>query len=560
MRLRRVEITRFRGIEELRWDVGGNFVCLIGPGDSTKTTILDAIELALSPRWNVPFDDADFYAGKTDEPIIITVTVGDLPEELKSEAKFGFLVRGWSSAGELHDEPEEGDEPVLSIRLEVGSDLEPTWTVINDRNEEGKPIGARDRERLGCVRLGAFLDRHFAWGRGSVLSRLTVDGDGLNAILAAAARAARRAVAEGGPEKLKDLKSVAEEVQKIGADFGVAPKESYQPQLDVQSVSVGTGGLSLHDGQVPVRRAGLGTRRLLAVAMQRAASKTEGLSLIDEVEHGLEPHRVRHLLRVLRYSGEPPCPTHVLMTTHAPVVLGELRAEHLRVVRSVKGRTTVLPVPDQLQPVVRKASEAFLARKVVVCEGRTELGLCRGLDAQWAESGPSFGFLGVALADGGGTEAASVTQTFAYLGYDVALLGDSDVPLNPSVDELKHAGAKVFLWEGGVSLEQRMALDLPWEGVVALVQLAMEEHGCASVRDSVRSALDSEPLPDHPSSWADAPKLRKAIGWTAKKKGWFKRVDLAERLAEIAVQHWEAIRDTPLYRHLEDLRVWTHGN
>jgi putative ATP-dependent endonuclease of the OLD family len=36
-------------------------ICLIGPGDSTKTTILNAIEYALSPKWNLTFTDNDFY-------------------------------------------------------------------------------------------------------------------------------------------------------------------------------------------------------------------------------------------------------------------------------------------------------------------------------------------------------------------------------------------------------------------------------------------------------------------------------------------------------------------
>ncbi len=66
----------------------------LGPGDSTKTTILDAVEFALSPRWNIPFDDSDFYDADTSAPILITVTVEDLPEEFKSDAKFGCLARG----------------------------------------------------------------------------------------------------------------------------------------------------------------------------------------------------------------------------------------------------------------------------------------------------------------------------------------------------------------------------------------------------------------------------------------------------------------------------------
>ena len=61
--------------------------------------------------------------------------------------------------------------------------------------------------------------------------------------------------------------------------MGVAPQSEYKPYLDVKAVSVGLGGLSLHDGEVPLRRAGLGTRRLLAMAMQREAAKAGGLIL-----------------------------------------------------------------------------------------------------------------------------------------------------------------------------------------------------------------------------------------------------------------------------------------
>lgn len=134
MRIRRVEIERFRGIKKLEWNVGGDFVCLIGSGDSTKTTILDAIELALSPRWNIQFDDTDFYATDTSEPVVIRVTVGDLPAELISDAKYGLEARGWSPDGELHDEPGDNDEVVLTIQLRVDSSLEQSWTVINNRN------------------------------------------------------------------------------------------------------------------------------------------------------------------------------------------------------------------------------------------------------------------------------------------------------------------------------------------------------------------------------------------------------------------------------------------
>jgi hypothetical protein len=166
MRIRRLEIERFRGIKKLQWNIDGNFICLIGPGDSTKTTILDAIESVLSPRWNLAFDDTDFYEAQTVEPILIIATVGDLPDEIKNEAKYGYMARGWSTDGELHDEPGVDDEVVISIELRVDPSLEPTWTVCNNRNLDGKKISARDREKLGCARLGDFLDRHFSWDEG----------------------------------------------------------------------------------------------------------------------------------------------------------------------------------------------------------------------------------------------------------------------------------------------------------------------------------------------------------------------------------------------------------
>lgn len=566
MRLRKVQIERFRGIKRLDWNVGGRFVCLVGPGDSTKTTILDAIELALSPRWNVAFDDADFYEARTDESISITVTVGDLPDEVTSDAKYGLQARGWSPAGELHDEPQDGDELVLSIRLQVGASLEPSWAVINDREPEGRRIGAKDREMLGCTRLGDFLDRHFAWGRGSVLSRLTEAGDSLPGMLAEANRAARAKLADLGREDLPKLRSAAENVKKAGAILGVAPRVEYRPNLDVRAVSVGEGGLSLHDGDVPVRRAGLGSRRLLAIAMQREVAKARGLTLIDEIEHGLEPHRIRRVLQILRGSNRSEDRRDVLMTTHAPVVLEELEARQLRVVRSTDGVTQVIAVPDALQRIVRKASEAFLARKVLVCEGRTELGFCRRWDKYWAQTGPSFGLAGVALADGGGSDAPKVAQAFAQLGYDVALLGDSDKPLEPDESTLRSAGVQPLLWEGSVSLEQRVAHDLPWAGVAAVVDLAMSQWGEQSVRDAVRSRLPDQKtsLEGSPLEWSQQVSqeaLRTAIGRAAKeaRDGWFKRVDLAEELADIVLQNLDAIRDTDLARKMAVLRKWAHG-
>ena len=50
MKIRHVSVRNFRGIRYLEWNVRSDVVCLIGPGDATKSTVLDAIAYTLSPR------------------------------------------------------------------------------------------------------------------------------------------------------------------------------------------------------------------------------------------------------------------------------------------------------------------------------------------------------------------------------------------------------------------------------------------------------------------------------------------------------------------------------
>ena len=572
MRLLRVQIERFRGIKSLDWFVSGEFVCLIGPGDSNKTTILDAVELALSPRWSIPFDDTDFYDADTSQPFTITVTVGDLPAELKSDRKFGHHARGWLAPATLHDEPQDGDEVVLSIRLTVPSSLEPTWTVVNDREPDGVRIGAEDREKFGCTRLGEFLDRHFSWARGSVVAQLTSKGTSITSVLAEATRAARGAIALA-PTQLKPFNDAAVVAQRLGSSLGVQPRATYQARLDTSGVSLGSSGLSLHDGDVPFRRAGSGTRRLLAVAIQRDLAKAGGLTLVDEVEHGLEPHRLRHLLREFR-DGQGGKKGHVVMTTHAPVALAELEADELRVVRCDGGLTRVRAVEASLQPIVRKAADAFLARKVLVCEGKTELGVARGFDRWWSATGPSFIQAGIALTDGGGgrTEAPPAAIALAGLGYATAYLGDTDEPLVPDASALLGAGCEVIVWDGAMALEARLVADLLWTGIAEVVQLAMDLHGEEPVRDAIASRARVTPaqLAGPPAEWTrngiDEAVLRSAIGEAAQRhepakraKGWFKRVDYAEDLAAILISNWDSLAGKDLRLKLEQLRRWVHA-
>lgn len=487
---------------------------------------------------------------------MIEATVGPVAGPWISDQKFGLEVRGWGSDG-LHDEPLDDDEHVLTIRLTIDSSLEPRWEVVNDRQAQPRAITARDRESIGAMRLGGDADRHLAWGRGSALLRLTDSSDEMTQTLAAAYRSARQMVDATSLENLSRAAALASDGAKV---LGAGTSEPYRPALDT-SATAGAGALGLHQGNVPLRAAGLGTRRLAALAVQLASFPDGGIALIDEIETGLEPHRLRHL--VLREKAT----AQVLMTTHSEISVVELPCAELFVVRSVDGVTTVRPVPDHLQGSVRAAPEALLGRRIILAEGPTEVGLLRALDQPWTrERGAPPADRGVVLVAGGGSAAASRALGFSGLGFDVALLADSDVPLSPARAELAAGGVEVVVWSGDMCTEQRVALDLPWD-----VFQQMLEHASSLFNPDVpQAALDAVAsrlptnlgtgLDDWLATGFEELAIRSAAGHAAKAGGWFKRTDLGELLGRLVADALPRIGGTDLATKLAGLHDWAYAD
>ena len=74
-RVRAIEIKNFRGIKALSWYPAPGINCLIGPGDSGKSSVIDSIDLCLGARRNVQFTDADFHLLDVETPITIEITL-----------------------------------------------------------------------------------------------------------------------------------------------------------------------------------------------------------------------------------------------------------------------------------------------------------------------------------------------------------------------------------------------------------------------------------------------------------------------------------------------------
>ena len=247
-RIRKIEISNFRGIKNFDWLPSAGINCLIGPGDSGKSSVLDAIDFCLGARRNIQFTDADFYRLDVQSPISICVTIGELDDSMKSLETYGLYVRGFhAQSGLIEDEPEKEAETVLTVRLIVASDLEPSWSLVSDRADaqgQTRNLSWNDRTRLSPTRIGVMADYHLGWRRGSVLNRVSEERADASAAMVKAARDARTAFGDGAQEQLgATLGIVAATAKELGIPVG----ENVKAMLDAHSVSFNGGTISLHD-------------------------------------------------------------------------------------------------------------------------------------------------------------------------------------------------------------------------------------------------------------------------------------------------------------------------
>lgn len=219
-RIRKIEIINFRGLREFTWLPSPGINCLIGPGDSGKSSVLDAIDLCLGARRTVQFTDADFNNLNVTVPITISLTIGELDDALKSMEAYGLFLRGFrTDTGEVEDEPESEAETVLTLNLTVTSDLEPFWTLWSQRaaaQNLTRNLNWADRARIAPTRIGASGDFNFGWRRGSVLTRLSEERADVSAALAKAAREARAAFGDSAGEQLGETLGSRDDGKRVG--------------------------------------------------------------------------------------------------------------------------------------------------------------------------------------------------------------------------------------------------------------------------------------------------------------------------------------------------------
>ena len=565
-RIVQLHIKNFRRFADATFSFGNDrIVCLVGRGDSGKSTILDALYCVLAPSRSLSFCDADFHFGKTSEPIVIECVVVDPPETLLSLNKFGTYLSGFNqTTGELSDATDDQSTNAICVRLTVGSDLEPIWEVVNQTSKESIRFGYGDRSKLNVVHIADFVNRHFGFSEGTPLARMMRSSDtqvDTSSVVSALREAKDRIDSHPFSEMSSTLQSIVSSAKELGIDV-----DGLKPSIDAKALLVRDGGLCLHDGtKVPLRMRGKGSRRILSFAIQTALSGNSTITLIDEIEQGLEPDRAAWLAHMIKANDWG----QVFMTTHSASVVKELAAADIFLL-SDSGELRHLS--DIVQGLIRKAPEFLFGKRIILCEGATEVGVVRGIGEAARKAGRCpFSLSGTVVIDGGGSSFVDYAKQLFSLGFPLRVFCDSDrKDCDIKVQELESQGITVFKWEDRDALEDAVFRNVSNEAVSRIIRLydELNKHDSDCERNQIVSEETIQgvrlAISSFDASWLDGQhewtiEERRSLGKCAKAKNnsWFKRIDKGERLGMLLAEILPTLPEgNILRRHFTAIEAW----
>ncbi len=461
----RISIKRFRGVREMIWKPGPGVNMILGGGDVGKTTILDAIGLLFSPVGQSGSSDTDYFRRQVEEGFEIEAVMS-----LPARSTIDKQVQPswpWAWNGEEPEVPSlENDptEPVYRLRIRGTEDLEVVYEVLQpDGSTAGLSVALR--RAIGLVRLGGDdrNDRDLRLVHGSALDRLLSDKTLRSRLASELAKSeVERELAEPAQEALVELDGAFRE-QGLPAGLGLAITGG-------QSTSIAAliGLTAEEDGvSLPLASWGAGTRRLSALVIAEQKHGEQPITLVDELERGLEPYRVIALVEKLQTGG-----AQSFVTTHSPTAIASASEASFWYVDHL-GRIGTLD-PTKIARHRVKDPQAFLSRLAIVAEGATEVGFVTSL-LERALDGP-LTRLGVHVSDGGGHEGTlELLEGLKTGGLRFGGFADNEGGAHPTRwGRLEEAlGPLLFRWTNGC-LEENV---IPIVPALSLETLMVDPEG-----------------------------------------------------------------------------------
>jgi len=459
----RLTIERFRGVASFTWQPAKGSNVILGGGDAGKTTILDAIGLLLNPTNAVSLSDADYFGRTVAGGFKIEAVMSLPPELMAGQTHRPSWPWEWKNGNAvppaLGDEGPAGD-PVYILRVSGTSDLELLWEIVQP-NGETDFLSVGLRRAIGVIRLGGDdrNDRDLRLVQGSALDRLLSD------------RSLRsRLGSKLAKSEVKD--ELDPDAKKALAELDTAFKIKALPdKLDLavtgaQGVTItALIGLTADKAgvQLPLANWGSGTRRLAALAIAEQTQDALPITIVDEVERGLEPYRQRGLMQELQDGA-----AQTFLTTHSASVVSAATNSSLWYLDH-KGNIGPLD-RKKIADHQKKEPETFLARLSIIAEGATEVGFVNALLEKVLEGPPEQ--YGIRVSDGGGHETAlGLLEALSEGGLMFGGFADDESGKHPQrwrrvKDKL---GPLLFRWDSGC-LEVNLIRAVPADRLEDLIQ------------------------------------------------------------------------------------------
>ncbi len=419
--IRKLIIQRFRGLESFVWCPAPGMNVIIGGGDVGKTTVLESIGLLLNPSNATVVSESDYWNRDSTQEFVIEAVM-TLPEGTgigsQHSISWPWAWNGQDAVAPTASEDDDlptPDDPVYRVRVRGTTELELVWEIVQP-NDEADHFSVAVRRKIGIVRLSADErnDRDLRLVYGSALDRLLAD----NALRARIGKQVSNlnlqdSLNDQGKEAIKNL-----DARMVEAAL---PRDLKLGLTTSQGLSIGAliGLLATKNGtSLPLGSWGAGTRRMTALEIASSTEKEASVTIIDEIERGLEPYRLRKLINVLREQHG-----QTFLTTHSPVAIACAEEARLWYLDS-KGDIGALPY-ERIGPQQRRDPETFLARVAVIAEGPTEVGFLQFLLEKAFGTDPLD--YGVRVCDGQGSPAIlDLMETLASAGLLFAGFADDE--------------------------------------------------------------------------------------------------------------------------------------
>lgn len=380
--IRQFHIQNFKALRDVTLQLTPMHV-LIGPNDSGKTSILEAIA-AFCRSVDHPLNQAflGFWEGQE------LVTAGSSSAEVRLEADAKNATGTFTYALALRFSGRGREVELLAEEFDAGAGVRPVQRITTDQTsvcylvqntaarsnypQVDAGFTRRVTDTFGRVALLRWTARNLALPSSlnpSRRYRIETVGFGLPSLLDTIL-SEDRALFDALEARFKAIFPQVESLQipqSQAFDAPVDPADSVLPF----SRTVGKAVRFKFVGQeqtVPASQASDGLLYVLGYLALLYSPHPPRLLLIEEPENGIHPNRLREVLAILRQLIEEHPGTQVIMTTHSPYILDEFQPEEVTLCRKLPDGTVSTKRLSE-SDAVRRQIDVFTLGEIWTAEG-----------------------------------------------------------------------------------------------------------------------------------------------------------------------------------------------